>query len=716
MATYSAQCSSVGGFNYASYFKLYVELWQDSNQGDIDIANNKSRVRYNVYCQSSGSGSLNANHLKYFNLNGSDIINTTVKVNVSSPNAYIGIASGVTDFISHNSDGSKSISYSAKIQASSYGVSASLSGTFTLTTIPRASSVSGGSGNIGNKATISITRASDSFTHTLRYAFGSLSETIATGVGTSYTWTIPTSFYTQIPSAPNGVGTIYCDTYSGSTLVGTKTTSFTATADKETCKPTVSATIKDTNSTTIALTGDANKLIRYKSTAQLVITSTPKNSATIKNVTVNGATVGTSNSITLNYSNVLTDNFAIIATDTREYPSSTVTVSPSYVNYVPLTLNATFFRPLPTTGEVQLTYSGNYYDGSFGAVANSLSITWKWRKKGETSWTTGGSITPTKSNNKIVQATISLGKNYDYQTSYDFQIIATDKLTTFTQTANVSVGMPVFYWGKDFLTVTGKFNANTYFSGVIHPQCWYYIGNFELGPQGTYAVLDCYLGAGQNGVAEQNTHAKILLKQGWTGDTLPIGVTTKFTQNYSSLIKVKIRHITKTNCALYIYLPFEYNDLTYVISGSYSSFGLSNTVLSDEPTTDKESTYYAPYQYYAPVSLFDNMTGTTGTIQLSESAANFSHLEIFYSDNNSCQYQSIRVPYPDGKQVTLTSMEPGLPSGDDAIFFRTSCFAISGTSITYKYASYFHFFNNNTLDVYSEKTAYNKIVKVVGYR
>ena len=453
MATYSAQCSAVGSFTYSSNFKLYVVL----TETNVSVANNTSQIQYNVYCQSSGSGSISSNHYLYFNINGNDKKNETVKVNVSSPNAYIAIASGTTEAIAHNSDGSKSVSFSAQIKASSYGVSASLSGTFTLTTIARASSVSGGSGNIGSTSTISISRASSSFTHTLRYTFGTLSGTIATGVGTTYTWTIPTTFYAQIPNAKIGQGTIYCDTYSGSTLVGTKSTLFTATATEGNCRPTVSATIKDTNSTTTALTGNSSKLVKYKSTAQLVITSTVKNSASIKSVTVNGTNVGTSGTITLNYSNVSTASFTIVTTDSRGYTNTSYVLTPSYVNYVPLTLNANFFRPQPTTGEVQLTYSGNYFNGSFGSVSNTLTITWKYKKSTDSSYTTGGTITPTISGNKISSATISLGTDFDYQTAYNFQITATDKLTTVTNTYTVSVGMPVFHWGKNFMSVNEKF-------------------------------------------------------------------------------------------------------------------------------------------------------------------------------------------------------------------------------------------------------------------
>lgn len=135
MAQYEAQCSKVGTFAYSQYFKLYVILT------DGEVSGNYSKVNYDVYCQSSGSGSIEAIHWKYFNLNGQEIVNVTEKINVSSPKAYIHIASGTTDWIEHNSDGSKSIWFSAQIKANSYGVSASLEETFELTKIPRYTTV-----------------------------------------------------------------------------------------------------------------------------------------------------------------------------------------------------------------------------------------------------------------------------------------------------------------------------------------------------------------------------------------------------------------------------------------------------------------------------------------------------------------------------------------------------------------------------------------------
>lgn len=82
--------------------------------------------------------------------------------------------------------------------------------------------LSASSVTMGNAVTISTPAASSSYTHRLRYTFGSASGTIATDVAESASWTPPVSLAAQIPNAVSGSGTIYCDTYSGSTLLGTK--------------------------------------------------------------------------------------------------------------------------------------------------------------------------------------------------------------------------------------------------------------------------------------------------------------------------------------------------------------------------------------------------------------------------------------------------------------------------------------------------------------
>lgn len=137
--------------------------------------------------------------------------------------------------ITHNADGTKSVTISA-----TFNIRATLSGTYrgtitasqtiTLNTIPRATqpTLSSTSVNMGSAVTISMPRASSSFTHDLAYQFAGGSWTsIATGRGTSHSWTVP-DLANRIPNATSGAMTIRCITKNGSATVGTKTVSMTA--------------------------------------------------------------------------------------------------------------------------------------------------------------------------------------------------------------------------------------------------------------------------------------------------------------------------------------------------------------------------------------------------------------------------------------------------------------------------------------------------------
>ena len=149
-------------------------------------------------------------------------------------------ASGTLE-LSHNADGTKNFTVAAfsgwLFGNGDYTAAAK---SFTLPTIPRATTPSIGPVTIGGKATISLPRASTAFTHTLSYSFGSASGTIATKAGSSYTWTVPESLAAQITSKLSGTGTLTCKTYKGSSLIGTKSVSFTA-AVPGSMKPALSA-------------------------------------------------------------------------------------------------------------------------------------------------------------------------------------------------------------------------------------------------------------------------------------------------------------------------------------------------------------------------------------------------------------------------------------------------------------------------------------------
>lgn len=370
---------------------------------------------------------------------------------------------GTKDFtVGHNTDGTKTAGVSASFSSSDFTPhSGSANGNLPLTTIPRASSITATNADIESATSININRASSSFKHTLKYNFGSLSGTIATNVDTSYGWTIPTTFYAQIPNTKTGTCTITCETYSGSTLIGTKTTTFTVTANESLCKPILTASIVDINQDTIDLTGDDEKLVKYHSMAQISYSATSQNSSTITKITINDVEVTNS---PYNIENVASSSFVVKATDSRGYVT-TVTLTPNMIDYVPLTNSPSFYRTAPTTGEMSLEFSGNYFNDTFGDVSNTLNIKWYYKLRNDENWITGGTLI-LDTDYKIINNTyhsghtnyerpISLGNSYDYQKQYDFKIEIEDALEQVVIIQSVSKGQPIVNWDDDHFNING---------------------------------------------------------------------------------------------------------------------------------------------------------------------------------------------------------------------------------------------------------------------
>ena len=454
MATLTKSVSPQGGgYNYT----YTVDVIENSTS----IANNTSNVTINFYIKGPWAPSY-YDWTTYYGI----IVDGSVKDSGSS-RPYVSTSNvkllSWTGDVSHNSDGSKSISVSVYLTNGSasylptqYPSSSPLyMGSVSLTTIPRASSVSCSTADIGSNATISISRASSSFTHTLSYSFGSLTGTIATKTSsTSVSWTIPTTFYAQIPNDKSGTGTITCDTYNGSTLIGSKPTSFIATVNESASKPTLNPTAVDVNTTTTALTGDSSKFIKYYSNASVSTGASARNSATLKSQKITcGAKSISSASGTINA--VESGSFTFSATDSRGYPT-TQTLNKTLIDYIKLTCSMEAGAPT-TDGVATLKISGNYWNGTFGALANTLTVQYRYKTQGGSygSWTT---VSATKSNNTYRStATIS---GLDYRTTYVFQARAVDKLATVNTDEQARRTTPIFDWSKNDFNVNGDFTVN----------------------------------------------------------------------------------------------------------------------------------------------------------------------------------------------------------------------------------------------------------------
>ena len=456
---------TAGGTADTRYYSIRLKLTEESTS----VTGNTSAVAYEFSIHRQNSGVYTGPYYSWtITIGGKRVAINNFAFNIPTSGAASQIIASGKLTVAHDADGGKDMSFdvwipSAQDVAPTYGPpEIRLTGTWKLTTIPRASSLSAINADIGSDTLITISRASSAFTHTVTYRFGELSGTIAAKTAaTSIPWTVPESFYTQIPNAKYGTVTLTCQTYSGSTLVGTKTATFRATASEEACKPSVSGTVTVTDALSKSLTGSDNRVIRYVSTVEASITAGAKNGAAIEKRTVNGKTLTGA----LDFPKAETGQFVFAATDSRGYTGSK-TVNADLVPYIPLTLTALVSRKTPTGDIVTLDIKGNFWEGSFGAADNALSLSCQYRT-GSGEWSQAVPIPDARisQNTYNVSAEIS---GMDYRESYVFRLIAGDSAMELTREISISAGVPVFDWGKEDFELHVLLKAvEAIFSGTV---------------------------------------------------------------------------------------------------------------------------------------------------------------------------------------------------------------------------------------------------------
>lgn len=791
MAVYEAQCRAVGGFGYAGYFKLYVELT------DGNISGNTSKVTYNVYCKSSGSGSINATHLKYFNINGQDIINSTVNVNVSSPNAYISIASGTTGAIQHNSDGSKAISFSAQIKGTTYGVSASISGTFNLTktggsipTFTRNPSITDRTinsiifnwGDVNIPSDIYYSLNNSTWTHvessrtiisgltpettytiyvqarnqadnSLRntttisattYAIAKISSVANVNIGSSHTinWTNPSGATTSLKlcktdgtqvinygtvtgtskSITPTASTIYALTPNSNNItlryIITTTVNNTSYTNYKDCVFTVTNsnpifsdfTYQDTNDTIIALTGNNQTLVKGYSNVKGIISvdnkASAKNSATMKSYKM---LIGSKN-IIKNYSSTaevnmnlpyvetnIIDMYAIDSRGNSTKISKTATIK-DYSGIKITSVTAT--RENNVGKAVTLKFEGQFWNENFGSVENTItSCIYKYKNTTSSEYKDEEiELTYTITGNKIIGNTLIKGdlgaSGFDVSNSYNIQMTLSDRLSTATYTITLGSGNPAISVYKNSVAIGQKYDMNKGGKLQVNESVnllndtgdTYYI--VERTDTGTRAKIGVGSGGTNHGIWSDKLNKWMIYSDGskvYVNNCAIDGLKTASSKTHTNY---------NTNQS---YIP-AMSFLTYW-NGAYNGNNNSNITYCHQGEIQAK-----------PTVLYNNTSGTTGTVTLSETAANFSYLEIFFRNDNN-RYKSIKVYSPNGKVVSLfsTSLD-----NNSASNIKYKDMTTSGNTISNIYTQTLQFWNGAWHNTDGNNVIY--ILRVIGYK
>lgn len=411
-----------GTVNSSGYEGRYVQLTWSATQS---VANNTSTIKWSLKGAGTGqSGWYMAGGFKVV-INGDTVYSKSTDYRIKLYNGTE-VASG-SKTISHNSDGSKSFSISIQAGIYTYAVNCTGSKSFTLNTIPRASSISWGSGTsstagITNGTNINISRASSSFTHTITYQFGNAKGTVCTKTtATNVKWTIPISLLNQIPNATSGTGTMTCTTYSGSTAIGTSTLKLTVTAP-DSVKPTISsASVTIDNSANSVIAGWGLYVVGY-SKAKITATASGAYGSTVSSFTISGGYSITQSGSSLSYTGGKftssgSKTFNVVAKDSRGRSSDTKNAGTITVYaYNNPTISALSVQRSSTNAK-KVVVRANWNFASVNGK-NSVTATLYYKLSTSSGWTTYGAIDK--------NTDVTLTPDFAEEHSYNFKLIVRD--------------------------------------------------------------------------------------------------------------------------------------------------------------------------------------------------------------------------------------------------------------------------------------------------
>lgn len=427
------------------YNGRYYQLTWTATQS---IPNNASTISWTIKCAGGQADWYAERTLKAV------IHGTTVYSKETRVERYAGTVATGKITIGHAADGKQSFNASLEVAVYRTSVNCTGSGKFDLDTIARASQPSlvtwpqttQNVGNFGAEFAIHMNRASSAFTHTVRYAYGDRTGTIATGVETGTTWAVPLSFMNDIPNATSASGTIYVDTYNGSTFIGTKWTGFTVTVPTS-VKPTAKLTLEDTTGVDDIYGSPVQTLSKIKVT----VTATPAYSSPITeySITANGATSNTATYTTGALQTAGSSPVNATVKDKRGR-SGSASYTMNVLAYTAPTISALTVHRCDEDGTEN--DQGDYVRVQFSAKVTSLSsknlatYTLKYRKTGTTNYTT---VTLTAYANVY---TVNGGSHIfaaDSNSSYDVEITVADRHNSASRTTTASTAFTLMNWGAN---------------------------------------------------------------------------------------------------------------------------------------------------------------------------------------------------------------------------------------------------------------------------
>ncbi len=219
-------------------------------------------------------------------------------------------------------------------------------------------------------------------------------------------------------------------------------------------------TYADTNSKTLALTGNNQIVIKGYSNVKGIVSvsnkAVAKNSATMAKYRLvigesqKEANYSSDAEVGITIANANNNVFNMYAIDSRGY-STLKTISPStYKTYSDINVKSAVAERQENgiSSNVILSFNGDIWNNSFGNVNNEItSCVYRYKKTTSNTWITGKTDIMPVVNGQSYSKSVSIkgdleAEGFDIRSSYNLQIIIKDKLSSYTYETLIGTGTP----------------------------------------------------------------------------------------------------------------------------------------------------------------------------------------------------------------------------------------------------------------------------------
>lgn len=492
---------------YFSTSNQYIKYDIHVDETATSIPNNTSTVRVYVLCWRTNTGyTTSGTGTCYVNINGtnySQSISSSQKITYNSDTVLF----DKTVTIPHNADGSKTIYVSAYISHARFS-SSSQGFNVTLSTIPRQATLTAAPNfNDTDNPTITYSNPAGNVVTSLQacisltgsqadIAYRDISKT-----GTSYTFELTEAERNILRNASPNSNTLSVIFYVKTELSGnTYYSTLTRTMTIVNANPTISGvSYADTNSSTLAITGNNQLIIQGQSTVAFTFGSLAAlKGATLSQlvIEVNAQTIYD----TISGSSLSNYTLSFGSINSSSNLNANIRVIDSRGNETTLSLPITMLAWSLPTAIITCARQNNFYsetdlnvNAEYASLGgnNTITIQYQYKESGSSSWSALQSL------QDDVTVTISL----DNTKQWNVRVIVTDRIGSTTYNLTVDRGIPIIFFDRLRRSVGVNCfpsNDNSLESDGLAVDDLKYIGSqvlydsYQTSTQGSFVVATSY--------------------------------------------------------------------------------------------------------------------------------------------------------------------------------------------------------------------------------